>query len=75
MNGLARSLISLGALLMVAGLVLWWWPGGGIGTLGKLPGDISIRKPGFQFYFPLTSCLLLSAVISLGIWLVRNFKK
>ncbi|MFN6357160.1 MAG: DUF2905 domain-containing protein [Cyanobacteriota bacterium] len=40
--------------------------------LGRLPGDISIQRPGFSFFFPLTTSLLLSAVLSLVFWLVRR---
>lgn len=64
-----RLLIVLG-LAMVAAGVLWPWlsrlP------LGRLPGDIHIQRDGFDFYFPLTTGLLVSALISLLIWLFRR---
>lgn len=53
----------IGALLMVSGKLPW---------LGKLPGDIQIRKEGFSFYFPLTTCILISALVSLILWLLRK---
>jgi hypothetical protein len=45
------------------------------GWLGKLPGDISIQRPGFRFYFPFTTSLVISAVVSLVLWLIRAFSK
>ncbi len=64
-----RILIITGLLLITAG-VLWPWlrrlP------LFHLPGDIIIDRPGFRFMFPITSLILLSAVISLLTWLLRR---
>ena len=62
----------LGRLLMVAGLfllligILFHW-GGKIFGLGRLPGDILIRRGNFTFYFPLGTCILLSIVVSLAL--------
>ena len=39
--------------------------------LGRLPGDIRIERENFHFYFPLVTCLLLSLVLSLVVWLIR----
>jgi hypothetical protein len=58
-----RLLVALGLLLLVAGL-LWPW----LARLGRLPGDISVERPGFSFHFPLTTSLLVSAVVSLLMW-------
>jgi hypothetical protein len=49
-----------------------FWPLISSSGLGRLPGDISIQRPGFSFYFPLTSGLLVSAGLSLVLWLVRR---
>lgn len=54
---------AIGALLMLSGKMPW---------LGRLPGDIYIRRENFSFSFPLTTCILLSAVISLILWLLRK---
>ena len=66
-------LIGVGTALIVAGL-LWPWLGR-IGW-GHLPGDISVRRPGFAFYFPLGSSILisivLSAVLTLLLWFFRR---
>ena len=64
-----RLLIGLGVLLVLAG-VLWPWlaklP------LGRLPGDILVDKPGFRFFAPFTSMLIVSIVLSLIVWLFRR---
>ena len=64
-----RLLIVLGVVLLLVG-VLWPW----IVKLGfgRLPGDIRFEKDGFGFYFPLTSGLILSLVVSLILWLLRK---
>jgi hypothetical protein len=66
---MARTLILLGLALVVAGLL---WPILSRMGLGRLPGDIVIRRPGFSFYFPLVTCLLLSIVLSILAWLFRR---
>ena len=42
--------------------------------LGRLPGDIRIERPGFRFYLPITSCLLISGLVSLGYWLFARVR-
>ena len=64
-----RLLIILGTTLIVAGLI---WPWLRRMPLFHLPGDIVIDRPGFKFFFPITTMLLLSAVISLLSWLFRR---
>lgn len=56
-------LVLFGALLMLSGKFPW---------LGRLPGDIHIRRENFSFYFPLATSLLLSVVLSLILWLFRR---
>jgi ribose/xylose/arabinose/galactoside ABC-type transport system permease subunit len=64
-----RLLVTLGVSLIVLGLA-WSWvkrlP------LFRLPGDIVIDRPGFKFFFPITTMLLISALISLIAWLLRR---
>jgi Protein of unknown function (DUF2905) len=64
-----RFLIAFGVLLLLAGLLWPWITKLG---LGRLPGDIHYQKDGFHFYFPLTTCLIISAVLSLIFWLLRK---
>jgi hypothetical protein len=64
-----RSLIILGTTIVIAGLL---WPWLSQLPLGRLPGDIVIDRPGFHFYFPLTTMILVSAVVSLLLWLFHH---
>jgi hypothetical protein len=70
MGDLGRTLIFLGILLIVVGAVFLL--GGKIPWLGNLPGDITIQRERFTFYFPLATCLLVSLVISLVVYLFRR---
>ena len=63
-----KLLILFGAVLLVVGLLLTLGPKLP-GRLGRLPGDLIIRRDNFTFYFPLVTCLLLSVVLSLLFWL------
>lgn len=67
MGDLGRILIFIGGILILLGLgaILV----GKIPWVGKLPGDIIIKKENFSFYFPLTTCLILSALLSLILFL------
>jgi ribose/xylose/arabinose/galactoside ABC-type transport system permease subunit len=66
---MARFLITVGVIFVVAGIA---WPLLGKLGLGRLPGDIQVEREGFWFYFPLTTGLIISAVISLVVWLLRK---
>jgi hypothetical protein len=63
-------LILVGSLLIIFGL-LWYFTGGKI-PLGKLPGDIRIETSHLKFYFPLTTSILLSALVSFLLYLFRK---
>ena len=66
---MGRTFIAIGVALVVIGLA-WPW----IARLGlfHLPGDIVIERRRFRFYFPVTTMILLSLVISLILWLLRK---
>ncbi|MCL6557086.1 MAG: DUF2905 domain-containing protein [Burkholderiales bacterium] len=66
---MAKWLITLGVLLIVLGLA---WPLISKLGLGSLPGDIRIERRNFTFYFPLTSSLLVSLLLTLILWLFRR---
>ncbi len=72
LSAVGKGLIVLGLILAVLGGLLW--AGGKIPFLGRLPGDIRIGGDHFHFYFPLTTCLLISAAGSLILWLFSKFK-
>ena len=67
MNDIARTLILVGVVLVVVGIFLASI--GKIPGLGKLPGDILIKKENFTFYFPLATSLLISLLFSLLLFL------
>ena len=62
-NHLAKTLIVFGVALVVTGIMIQL--AGRIPGLGKLPGDISVRRENFSFDFPLTTCLLVSLFLTL----------
>ncbi len=66
---MTRTLVTIGLILVAAGLA---WPWLAKLPLGRLPGDIVVRRPGFSFYFPITTCILISLIISL---LFRIFRR
>ena len=71
LDGIGKTLIVIGIILVVLGLLLAL--GGRIPFLGKLPGDILIKKDGISFYFPIVTFLVLSIVATLIINLVLRF--
>ncbi|KPK52373.1 MAG: hypothetical protein AMJ84_01885 [Acidithiobacillales bacterium SM23_46] len=66
---MSRFLITLGIAIVIAGIA-WPW----LEKLGlfRLPGDIVIERENFRFYFPITSMILISAILSLLFWLLRK---
>ena len=66
---MAKWLIIAGALLILIGLL---WPWVTRLGLGHLPGDIHIKREGFDFYFPLTTSIIVSLLLSLLLWLFRR---
>ena len=66
---LRHLLIALGTILLLTGI---FWPWLGHLGLGRLPGDITIERPHFRLYFPWVTCLLISVVLTLLIWLFRK---
>ena len=70
MTGLGKTLIVFGLIITVLGIIITF--AGKVPWLGRLPGDIYIRKENFTFYFPLATGILLSFIISLILWLLRK---
>jgi hypothetical protein len=68
---LGRLLITLGVVLVAAGLLVTF-AGRLPVRLGHLPGDIYIHGKNSSFYFPLTNCIVLSALFSLVLWILRK---
>ncbi len=71
MNGPGRAFIIVGLVLLAAGLLLTFAPK--LFTwFGRLPGDIAFKRDNISFYFPLATCLLLSAILSFIMWFFRK---
>ncbi len=69
----AWILVLVGGLVLTIGVVWLLLPA--VPWLGKLPGDIAVERGNFHFYFPLATCILVSAVLSGILWLVRYFSR
>lgn len=70
MQDLGKIIFIVGLVLAAAGALIW--KTGGLGGLGKLPGDVFVQKGSSTFYFPIVTCLLLSALLTLLAWLFRK---
>ena len=66
---MAKWLIAIGIILVVLGVL---WPVLAKLGLGSLPGDFKIERKGFTFYFPLTTSIIVSLVITLILWIFRR---
>jgi len=66
---MARWLIILGIILIAVGLL---WPLLEKSGLGRLPGDIVVERDDFRFYFPITTSIIVSLVITLILWLINR---
>jgi hypothetical protein len=66
---MTRVLVTLGIILVIAGVAWPWLVKLG---LGRLPGDIVIEREDFRLYFPITTMILISLVLSLLFWLFRK---
>jgi hypothetical protein len=70
MNEIGKLLVLSGLLMAAVGALLW--SGVGRGWLGRLPGDIHYSRGNAHFYFPIVTCLILSALLTLIVWLLRK---
>ncbi len=70
MQGFGKSLIVMGLVIAAVGVLLT--VAGKIPWIGRLPGDIYVKRDNFTFYFPLATSILISLVLSLILWLLRK---
>ena len=70
MQGFGKTLILVGIILLVLGIIFSLGPK--IPYVGKLPGDLYIQRGRFTFYFPLATCLVLSLVFTLVLYIFRR---
>lgn len=71
MQQIGKFLIIAGILLVITG-ILFYLGGNKLNWIGRLPGDIRIEKENFSFYFPVTTMILFSIVLSLVIWIIKK---
>jgi len=72
MAGLGKMLVFIGIVTVIIGLITWL-AGDKVSWFGNLPGDIRIQNKNVTFFFPLVSMILISAAISLFLWIIRRF--
>ncbi len=70
MAPIGKLLIVFGLILAAAGILLLF--SDKIPWLGRLPGDITVKRDNFTFYFPLATCILISIILSLILWFFRK---
>jgi hypothetical protein len=68
---IGKIVLFVGLFFVVAGAILWRFPSA-FGWIGKLPGDISVQKENFSFYFPVVTCIVISILLTLLFWLFRK---
>jgi hypothetical protein len=71
---LGRMLVFVGAVLVVVGALFYFGDKLPL-RLGRLPGDMVHRGQRSTFYFPLASCLVISVVLSLVLWIINQFRR
>lgn len=72
MENLGKLIVGIGIVLIVVGLVVWFF-GGRLGWFGNLPGDVRVEGERFRFYMPITSMIILSIVLSIILSLINRF--
>ena len=74
MAPLGKAVVGIGAMLVIIGLILWF-AGDKLSWFGRLPGDIRIERPGFSCFFPITTMIIVSIVLSILLSLLNRFFK
>jgi hypothetical protein len=74
METLGKTIFSLGVILTLIGLGLWFF-GDKLTWLGHLPGDIRVERPGFQIYAPITTMIIISVVLSIVLSIIARLFK
>jgi hypothetical protein len=66
-----KYIILIGVLIIIIGLIVYFFHDK-LNWVGRLPGDIRVEKENFKFYFPITTMILMSLVITGLIWIIRK---
>ncbi|MBJ6119054.1 DUF2905 domain-containing protein [Pontibacter sp. BT310] len=72
MQPAGKYIVIVGVIIFVVGLLVWF-AGDKLNWFGNLPGDVKVEKKNVRVYFPITTMLLLSALLSLLLWVFRKF--
>ncbi len=71
MQNTGKLIVIIGVMLVIVGLILWFFSSK-FGWFGNLPGDIKVKKENFSFYFPITTMILISIIVSIIIWVIKK---
>jgi hypothetical protein len=74
MQQLAKYIVLIGIILVIAGIIMYFF-GNKLNWLGRLPGDIRIEKENFSFYFPITTMIIISVILTILVKLFQFFNK
>lgn len=74
MQDTGKYIVIAGLIVTIVGLIIWLG-GDKLSWLGNLPGDVKVEKPGFKIYIPITTMIIVSIILSLIIWVIRQFVK
>jgi uncharacterized protein HemY len=72
-ESLGKILVIFGVIIVIVGVILMFFDK--IPVIGKLPGDIKIEKDNFKFYFPITTCIIISIIVNLVLFLISYLTK
>ncbi len=69
---IGKLLMAAGALLVLIGIIVYFFYDK-LNWLGRLPGDVRVERENFRLYVPIATCIILTVVINLILWLIRRF--
>lgn len=70
-QNIGKYLVVTGIIILITGVLIYFFHDK-MQWIGKLPGDIRVEKPNFKFYFPITTMILASVLVSLLLWVLRK---
>jgi hypothetical protein len=70
-NIIGKYIIGIGVFIIIVGVIIYFF-GDKLGWIGRLPGDIRVEKENFKFFFPITTMILISVLLTIIIYLFRK---